>query len=98
MINNWITITIYQHPTLQVSEMEAFVDFNVAGGDLLEGSRYIITRAQWMMICSTVAGPSISNKVIVIIFFTDGIPRLCWYWAKPYSLGSILIPVTMDEG
>ena len=29
---------LYQHPTLQVSEMVAFGDLKVAGGDLLEGA------------------------------------------------------------
>ena len=33
----YIIFIYQQHPTLQVSEMDAFVDLKVAGGDLLEG-------------------------------------------------------------
>ena len=45
------TQNLYRHPTLQVSEMVAFGDFKVAGGDLLEGPGIQVPSEKVM--CST---------------------------------------------
>ena len=36
------SVFVYQHPTSQVSEMVAFGDLKVAGGDLLEGPGIVL--------------------------------------------------------